>query len=170
MSGAKAVISTHTAGYVQDCYLVDLATGELVRTDERVSSSSTLRFSPDGKMIVTMERNSLVLRDAATGRVLNRFRGYSDPVCSLAFSPDGALLRSLDRRGNFKEWVANPAKAIVLEGANAQPSGGALSPNAVGCRSSSERRRSSTSLAAIARRPTRDLGFGHGQVPHLADA
>ena len=130
VSGAKAVISTHAAAHVQDCYLVDLATGELVRTDERVSSSSTLRFSPDGKMIVTMERNSLVLRDAATGRVLNRFRGYTNPVLSLAFSPDGALLRSLDRLGNFKEWVANPAKAIVLEGANARPSGEALSPNA----------------------------------------
>ncbi len=129
MSGAKAVISTHAAAHVQDCYLVDLATGELVPPTSARSSSSTLRFSPDGKMVVMMERISLVCgtrRRAAAEPVPRLLRPsivagvfpQTDPCCARWTASETSRNGSRTRR--------KPS----FSRANARPSGEALSPNA----------------------------------------
>lgn len=56
---------------------------------------STLALSPEGRRLVCGEYDgSITLRDAESGRLLWRVRRSSDPVRSLAFSPDGLLLAS----------------------------------------------------------------------------
>lgn len=56
-------------------------------------------YSPDGRHILTWERveagsrrNSLQVRDAATGRVVVELHGHVDEIRSVAFSPGGAYL------------------------------------------------------------------------------
>ena len=57
--------------------------------------ATSAAFSPDGKFaLFGFNRNTLMLCEVATGRMLRFFEGHSGRVSSVAFSPDGQLVLS----------------------------------------------------------------------------
>ena len=62
---------------------------------------SLLRFSPDGKVLVSgAEDRTVLVRDSATGQTLHHLQGHTQKVYGLAFSPDGKWLAT----GSEAEW------------------------------------------------------------------
>src|SRR5262249_35191418 len=54
--------------------------------------------SPDGKLLATPgPDNAVVVREAATGRVVLTLRGFKKPVVALAFAPDGKTMFAMDQ-------------------------------------------------------------------------
>ena len=68
----------------------------------------SVAFSPDGKVVPWDNPERLLgpatrdktvrLWDAATGATLQKLKGHTDGVLSVAFSPDGKVLASASRR------------------------------------------------------------------------
>jgi WD40 repeat protein len=50
--------------------------------------------SPDGKLLVTADDDTIVVSDAATQKALLKIKGHTGKVTALAFSPDGKVLAS----------------------------------------------------------------------------
>ncbi len=57
-----------------------------------LSLVESLAYSPDGKYIASGSFQEVILWDAATGQLRQRFTGYADRVVTLDFSHDGKLL------------------------------------------------------------------------------
>src|SRR5205823_6012018 len=53
---------------------------------------TSLRFSPDGKILAVGGNREIVLRDLAGGALLKRLPGKAERILSLAFSADGSVL------------------------------------------------------------------------------
>ncbi len=76
-------------------YLKRLCHSELLTVRSPVAGHSAVAYSPDGKYLaVAGQRNTLLLLDAASGKVVRTFRGHGFPVVAVAFSPDGRRLAS----------------------------------------------------------------------------
>jgi WD40 repeat protein len=70
-------------------------------------------FSPDGSLLAAASGmaaggNSIILRDARTGRELLTLSGHTGWVMGLAFSPDGKRLASTSLDGTVKIWRITP--------------------------------------------------------------
>ncbi|MDR3617014.1 MAG: WD40 repeat domain-containing protein [Candidatus Obscuribacterales bacterium] len=66
---------------------------------------SCVRFSPNGKLLLTSGRNNTVgLWNATTGEELKAFRGHDSDVLSLAFSRDGKLAASGSADCTVRIW------------------------------------------------------------------
>ena len=72
------------------------------------SPVSSVRFSPDGKLLAVGGYKEVRLLDADTGKVLATLSGHADYVRSIAFNPDGKLLAAgggpPQRWGEIKIW------------------------------------------------------------------
>src|SRR5207342_3322542 len=57
-------------------------------------SEKALHYSPDGKRLATSNGRSgeVLIRDAASGKLMQTLRGHKDAVVCLAFSRDGRRL------------------------------------------------------------------------------
>ena len=87
----------------------DLITGRLICAIEAHKGPITsARFSPDGRLVLSgsdlgshgrnVQADRLKLWDVATGQLVHNFGGYSTPVTSVCFSPDGTQAMSLPAR------------------------------------------------------------------------
>lgn len=75
----------------------DVSSGDLLRTiqaEPRDLEISSVAYSPDGKCLAASIGKDVKLWDAATGDELQTLRGHSEPIRSIAFSPDGQRLVS----------------------------------------------------------------------------
>jgi WD40 repeat protein len=83
---------------------------------------SAITLSPDGKMLVSASLgmdpkqggkswSDFRVWDVKTGKVLASFQGHDDYVHSIALSPDGATLASLDKGGSLILWSMADRKA-----------------------------------------------------------
>jgi hypothetical protein len=71
-------------------------------------------FSPDGKTVVSgSSDHTIKLWDAATGRELRTFSGYTSEVNSVAFSPNGKTIISGSLDGTIRIRDAETAKEIA---------------------------------------------------------
>jgi len=62
-------------------------------------------FSPDGALIVTASADKTArIWDAATGKVIEVFRGHDSQVYSAAFSPDGARVVTASGDKTARLW------------------------------------------------------------------
>ncbi len=61
-------------------------------------------LSPDGNILASLNRNEIHLRDAATEELVHTLTGYTEPVRSMAFSPDGNTLASGSDDQTIRLW------------------------------------------------------------------
>ncbi len=69
-------------------------------------------YSPDGKHIATAGSLGVFLWDAETGALLRTFRGHTDWVRSVAFSPDGKRVLTGSDDSTAKLWDAETGQEI----------------------------------------------------------
>ena len=72
------------------------------------SPVSSLKFSPDGKLLAVGGYREVRLIDPSTGKEVATLSGHADYVRSIAFSPDGKMLAAAggppQRSGEIKVW------------------------------------------------------------------
>lgn len=105
----------------------DVNTGRNVKTLSRIVTTpsgnapltvplmwvKSLRFSPDGKTIVSGDLTKNVrLWDANTGSTLKIFKGRRHGVNSVCFSPDGKTIATGNDDGTIRLWNADTGKSI----------------------------------------------------------
>src|SRR5262245_58668260 len=102
-----------TDGGESGVLVYDAATGELLRTIDRVGDGNVV-FSPDGRHLAaagfrTSDGSkwdaSIHLCDVQTGKVVRTFAGHTEiESYSIAFSPDGRLLASGGKDKQILVW------------------------------------------------------------------
>jgi WD40 repeat protein len=86
--------------------LVDLRSGTVrTATADLAGSPNWVLFSPDGKMVVSTNRDKTVTRwDVASATLLETLRGHSNFVQQPVFSPDGETLYTVSHDGTAIAW------------------------------------------------------------------
>lgn len=88
--------------------LAPLAIPDIKPQVQVVSPVSSVKFSPDGKLLAVGGYQVVRLIDVASGKPLATLSGHADYVRSIAFSPDGKMLAAAggpaQRGGEIKIW------------------------------------------------------------------
>ncbi len=75
----------------------------------------TLRFSPDGSLLVCGLTNGMIqLWQLPEGKLLRTLRGGNDGIASLDFSADGQTLLSASRDGTIRIWKISKGEGSLL--------------------------------------------------------
>jgi uncharacterized caspase-like protein len=69
-------------------------TGREARTLNARGPVFSLAFSRDGNRLISAVGEAMLLWDVATGREIRTFKGHSDVINSISFSPDGSYIAS----------------------------------------------------------------------------
>jgi WD40 repeat protein len=76
----------------------------------------TVRFSPDGRSLVTAsDDHTLIVWDAATGNALRTLQGHSQTVFGMAFSLDGTQVASASGERGSDDKPARPGEVKLWE-------------------------------------------------------
>jgi WD40 repeat protein len=101
---SKTMVTTGERSHYH-LYFWDVATGEELRTVENEKMFLTCIFSPAGRTLATgMEDGTVLLWEAASGKIRRTLKGHRGPVYSLSFSDDGQLLASECSDGTALIW------------------------------------------------------------------
>ena len=97
---------TAAVGIEQRVQLVDLRSGAVrTATGDLAGSPSWVLFSPDGKTVVSTNRDRTVTRwDVESATPLETLRGHSNFVQQPVFSPDGETLYTVSHDGTAIAW------------------------------------------------------------------
>ncbi|MEM9924228.1 MAG: tetratricopeptide repeat protein [Cyanobacteria bacterium P01_D01_bin.50] len=77
----------------------------------------SLNFDAKGEKLASAgDDNTINLIDLSNGKLLKTFKGHSDAVASVSFSPDNKLLASASYDKSVKLWSLNPPTLPVLQG------------------------------------------------------
>jgi WD40 repeat protein len=90
--------------------LVDVATGKQLLSIKEDEETSSIVFSPNGKMLATGGFETIKLWSVATGKEVATLIGHKREVRSLAFTPDGKILASGSSDKTIKIWDVPPQK------------------------------------------------------------
>jgi WD40 repeat protein/tRNA A-37 threonylcarbamoyl transferase component Bud32 len=97
---------TAAVGIKHGLRLVDLRSGTVrTATADLAGSPNWVLFSPDGKMVVSTNRDKTVTRwDVESATPLETLRGHSNFVQQPVFSPDGKTLYTVSHDGTAIAW------------------------------------------------------------------
>ena len=83
------------------------------RDGERSSTVVAVAYSPDGRHLVSSDRNGdVVIWDADSGRELRRLEGHSLPVRALAFRCDGRTFATASSDDTVRTWDADSGALV----------------------------------------------------------
>ncbi|RKU14122.1 hypothetical protein C6501_08870 [Candidatus Poribacteria bacterium] len=86
-------------------FLWDVVTGQQLAESQTVETAKTLKFSPDGSIIVSGVYNGKIqLLEAGTLRLLSTHTGHTNWVNALVFIEDGKTLASASYDGTILLW------------------------------------------------------------------
>lgn len=90
-------------------WLYDVQTGKALRL---LKGHTNVVFSPDFQIFAKRGKDdkSIELSDLHTGQLKTTFKGYTERVTSIAFSPDGKMLASGDFEGVIRLWDIETGK------------------------------------------------------------
>ena len=124
------------------CTLLDVSTGKVLRSITTERAVLAVAFSPDGKRLLTGERdrNKLVAAekkgsvfprvwDIETGKSVLELDGHRDLIGGAAFFPDGKRMMTASGDGTARVWDAATGKELLLLKTGSFNFGLALSPN-----------------------------------------
>ena len=113
------------AGWDGVAYLLDAATGDLIRTyaGGHTDELTDAGFSPQGKFVLTASLDGTAcLWNASTGGVLRRYAGHFAGVTSARFSARGGVLITSSNDQTIRLWEMQSAQQlatlVVLKGGN----------------------------------------------------
>lgn len=89
--------------------LWDTASGELIAALDGIAPA----FSPDGRVLLTINKKTLKLWDAGTGKPKLTLMGHEGDVTAASFSPNGSQLATGSEDGTVKLWNTNTGRASV---------------------------------------------------------
>ena len=101
-----------TSGLETSMTLWDTTTGKKQDHWTLPHIAQSLCFSPDGKRIVLPQSGNIVVREVATGTVLQSMSGHVATATCAAFSPDGKRIASVAGDGTVRIW--DPADGLEL--------------------------------------------------------
>src|SRR5207253_8769028 len=78
-----------------------------------VKAGLVAAFSPEGRYLATLGRDSLVILDARSGHLIRALRGHNGGVQGVAFSPDSRRLASGNADGTVRIRDVAIGKEIV---------------------------------------------------------
>lgn len=113
---SKRAVSLYFFFFVNYCLFAQPP--KLVLPIGHTESVYSAKFSPDGKLILTISKDHTAkLWDATTGILLNTLKGHTDEIYSAVFSPDGERIATASSDGTCRIWETLTGKIIkVLEG------------------------------------------------------
>jgi hypothetical protein len=86
---------------------------QLLAQTARITTSSALAISPDGRLLVMPSGRATVrVLDAATGKSAAELEGYSSAMASAAFAPDGRILATGGSDGQVRVWDVETGVAL----------------------------------------------------------
>ncbi|MBW4467981.1 MAG: hypothetical protein KME07_21355 [Pegethrix bostrychoides GSE-TBD4-15B] len=106
--------------YLQNITLnnVSFAHSEFVQAvfTQTFGSIQTVTFSPDGKLLAASSGSDAEIRiwRVADGQELATFRGHTNWVCSLKFSPDGKILASGSDDSTIRLWDIHQGQCLKV--------------------------------------------------------
>ena len=105
-SPSARTVSPRRSASKHGVQLVDLRSGTVrTATGDLAGSPNWVLFSPDGKMVVSTNRDKTVTRwDVESATPLETLRGHSNFVQQPVFSPDGETLYTVSHDGTAIAW------------------------------------------------------------------
>ena len=123
------------------CILWNASTRQQIRIIEGVEGyveTVPLAFSPDGTRFFAASGTNACLWDTATGRLLREFRGHTERIRTVAFSPDGRVVLTGAADGTAilwdtatgqpqaagvsnEAWSRGPATSAMMESRSSSP-------------------------------------------------
>jgi WD40 repeat protein len=91
----------------------DTRTGKAKFVLQSREATAIVRFSPDGKTIVTAGGgNSAQVWDAATGRRVTTLRGHTGSIRDVSFSHDGTFVATASEDGTVRVWLPRTGQVL----------------------------------------------------------
>jgi WD40 repeat protein/transcriptional regulator with XRE-family HTH domain len=75
-------------------------------------SSKRVAYSPDGELVVAVDRNQVKIYDSVSGNLLKTLSGHQADLTAIAISADGKLIASGALDGSVTIWDAAPAVSL----------------------------------------------------------